>query len=151
MRYGGDEASGRDETEYALLESAMASELPVIGVCRGMQLIMDAMGTPLTRVEGHVAVRHRIVGLSGERTVNSYHTWAATTLAKPLRAVATCGDVIEAIDHEESLVSGIMWHPEREPALIHWMCSCFVPCLGQANEWSHPRRRTRLSSRLVDG
>jgi N5-(cytidine 5'-diphosphoramidyl)-L-glutamine hydrolase len=111
--YGG-QACGRDETERALLGWATDTDVPVLGVCRGAQLLLDAFGVRLVPVEGHVATRHVVNGDTGPRTVNSYHRHAAHAVTAPLRTTATCGDVVEAFEHRDARVAGIMWHPERE-------------------------------------
>jgi len=53
VQYGGD-APERDEVETWLLEFAITGNLPVLGVCRGMQLIQHYFGVKLMPVEGHV-------------------------------------------------------------------------------------------------
>ena len=109
-RYGGP-TPDRDEAERALLGWASAAGLPVLGVCRGAQLLLDAHGAELVAVDGHVAVRHV---LSDGRPVNSYHRRAALSVPPPLRVTATCGPVVEAFEHERAAITGVMWHPERE-------------------------------------
>ncbi len=111
--YGGP-ACGRDETERALLGWATDTGVPVLGVCRGAQLLLDAFGVGLVPVGGHVATRHVIDGDAAPRTVNSYHRYAAHAVTPPLRITATAGDVVEAFEHRDAPVAGIMWHPERE-------------------------------------
>jgi N5-(cytidine 5'-diphosphoramidyl)-L-glutamine hydrolase len=113
VAYGGP-ATGRDETERALLDWATAADVAVLGICRGAQLLLDAFGVPLEPVDGHVATRHEIRGDAPARTVNSYHRYAARGVADPLRATATCDGVVEAFEHRAAAVAGIMWHPERE-------------------------------------
>ncbi|MEU7433799.1 gamma-glutamyl-gamma-aminobutyrate hydrolase family protein [Streptomyces sioyaensis] len=112
--YGGPSPE-RDETEARLLGWAVQGGVPLLGVCRGMQVILRAFGARLVRVDGHVATRHEIVGTDGViRIVNSYHRLAAREVTAPLEATASCGDVIEAIRHRDARIQGIMWHPERE-------------------------------------
>jgi putative glutamine amidotransferase len=115
--YGGDSPE-RDLTEKALLGRAVAAELPVLGICRGMQLILTYFGTGLQPVTGHVAARHEVSGEWGNYVTNSYHSFAAGEVVRPLRPLmrSTDGNV-EAVGHEELPVLGIMWHPEREVAL----------------------------------
>jgi putative glutamine amidotransferase len=110
VAYGGP-ASGRDETEQALLGWATDNGIPVLGVCRGAQLLLDAFGVKLEPVEGHVATRHVI---TGGRSVNSYHRYAARSVTAPLSVTAVCDDVVEAFQHQYNDLAGIMWHPERE-------------------------------------
>jgi len=116
VAYGGP-PSGRDDAELALLGWATDNEVPVLGVCRGAQLLLAAFGVSLEPVPGHVATRHVVSGDAPARSVNSYHRHAARSpVTAPLRATATCGDVVEAFEHREAAVVGIMWHPEREDA-----------------------------------
>lgn len=119
--YGGT-TPDRDATEEHLLAWALAGRIPVLGVCRGMQVLMHFFGARLTPVDGHVATRHTLTpntpgggGPAAARTVNSYHALAARHAPAPLEATARCGDVIEAVRHTSAPLEGIMWHPEREP------------------------------------
>lgn len=111
--YGG-ETSERDETERAVLRWALEQHVPIVGVCRGMQLIADEFGTPLERVDGHVGRRHEVTTGEGARMVNSFHQWAVTVASPPLIATAMAGPVVEALRLKDALVFGLMWHPERE-------------------------------------
>lgn len=116
----------RDETETALLNFALATKLPVFGVCRGLQFLNYHFSGSLGTVDGHVATSHDValddawVGYYGPSvTVNSYHNVAipADGLATPLQATATdsVGNV-EAARHRDLPVAGVMWHPERQGA-----------------------------------
>jgi putative glutamine amidotransferase len=112
---GGD-APERDRTETALLNLALRTRLPVVGVCRGMQVLLRRFGVPLTRVTGHVSPRQTVLVDGRERVVNSYHTWAAVRTEPPLWTWAIGpGGVVKGIRHETEPVLGIMWHPERMP------------------------------------
>jgi gamma-glutamyl-gamma-aminobutyrate hydrolase PuuD len=110
---GGD-APERDATENALLDMAESRGLPVLGVCRGMQLIQQRCAVPLERVEGHVTQRQTI-HINGEpMQVNSYHRFAARESRPPLEVWAVAGDgVVKAVRHTGRATTGIMWHPER--------------------------------------
>jgi N5-(cytidine 5'-diphosphoramidyl)-L-glutamine hydrolase len=110
---GGD-APERDAVEQALLDLAARRELPVLGVCRGMQVIQQRFAIPLQRVEGHVAQR-QVIQIDGEpREVNSYHHFAAFDSRPPLDVWAVADDgVVKAIRHSAVPMTGIMWHPER--------------------------------------
>jgi putative glutamine amidotransferase len=114
--YGGD-APERDATEAVLLDYAEDRALPVIGVCRGMQVILHRQGVKLERVEGHVAVLHG-VRIDGRRVeVNSYHNFAAFDAPAPLEPWAVADDgVVEAVRTQDRRVVGVMWHPERMAA-----------------------------------
>ena len=110
---GGD-APERDALEHELLQLAERRGLPVLGVCRGMQVIQDRFGIPLRRVEGHVASRQTICIEGRREEVNSYHCYGALECRAPLEAWAIADDgVIKAIRHSSLPITGIMWHPER--------------------------------------
>lgn len=111
----------RDETEGLLIKNAFANNLPILGVCRGMQLLALQSGEELVRISNHIAKRH-FINLSDTQQskkveVNSFHGWALKALKQnsnwKIKAVADDGS-IEAIEHKLKKVMGIMWHPERE-------------------------------------
>jgi N5-(cytidine 5'-diphosphoramidyl)-L-glutamine hydrolase len=111
--YGGD-APDRDETETALLDLAERRDLPVLGVCRGMQMIQHRFGARLEKVHGHVTPRQRI-SIDGKSVeVNSYHNFGAMEVYPPLMTWAIAEDgVIKAVRHTGGRMIGVMWHPER--------------------------------------
>jgi gamma-glutamyl-gamma-aminobutyrate hydrolase PuuD len=111
--YGGD-ASERDNTENALLDIAENRALPILGVCRGMQMIQHRFGVRLERVSGHVAKR-QVISVDGKPVeVNSYHCYGASETLPPLSAWAFSKDgVVKAVHHANQRMMGIMWHPER--------------------------------------
>ena len=116
----GGNAPERDEVENALLGFAERRRLPVLGVCRGMQVIQQRFAVPLRRVEGHVTPRQVIQIDHQPAEVNSYHHFAAFESRPPLQTWAMADDgVIKAVRHATSSITGIMWHPER--------CSPFRP------------------------
>ena len=111
--YGGD-APERDEAENELIDIAERRNLPVIGVCRGMQVLQHRYGVPLERVEGHVAPRQDIL-IEGRRAeVNSYHTFGARENREPLEVWAVAPDgIVKAVRHIAGRKLAMMWHPER--------------------------------------
>ena len=128
----------RDGFELALVRAALArGDLPVLCICRGMQLLNVALGGDLVphipdhfgdRVshrhpdvrpvehEVHLEPASRLGAILGatELSVHSVHHQAVSRLGTGLRAVAWSPDgVIEAIESDEHpFVLGVQWHPE---------------------------------------
>lgn len=114
------EAPERDATEAALLMQAAARRIPVLAVCRGMQMVQHALGGTLERIDGHVAQPHALQpcaeGVGPELWTNSFHTWAIRrdALAEALRPLYEHADgSIEAARHRKLPWLAVMWHPER--------------------------------------
>ena len=107
----------RDATECALLDYAQRLQLPMLGICRGMQMMAHWAGTGLRPISGHVRTRHNLLGeISGQ--VNSYHDYSLAGCPNDFDIIATSADgEIEAIRHQSLSWEGWMWHPEREPVL----------------------------------
>ncbi|MCB0733455.1 MAG: gamma-glutamyl-gamma-aminobutyrate hydrolase family protein [Flavobacteriales bacterium] len=111
----------RDRTEKSLLEHCRKMKHPVIGVCRGMQLMGSMDNQKLVQVEHHAGTRHRVTMRTMELPilpeVNSYHNWAFDKLSdqSEYEVVATTDEGhIECIMHHNLPWIGMMWHPERE-------------------------------------
>lgn len=105
----------RDTTESSLLEHAHIHGLPLLGICRGMQMIAHHAGGELKPVAGHVRTRHVLSGQVAAE-VNSYHGFALATCPSGFEVLARSEDgEIEAIGHLALPWQGWMWHPEREP------------------------------------
>lgn len=104
----------RDATELDLLNWAQERALPVLGICRGMQLMAVRAGGRLRRVEGHVRSRHQLSGAIAA-SVNSYHGMGLDGCPPGYRVMATAEDgEVEAFAHASLPWAGWMWHPERE-------------------------------------
>lgn len=103
----------RDSTERSLIAYAALHSLPLLGICRGMQMLAVEAGASLRRVDGHATGPHCISGdITGE--VNSFHEWALASLPEGYRELARSADGnIEAMAHQGLPWEGWMWHPER--------------------------------------
>jgi len=109
----GTQAS-RDEFELNLLQEAERARIPVLGICRGMQVMMSTQRVELEELDAHSGTRHHITGeFSGE--VNSFHNFGVKIDPVGFEAIAHAEDhSVEAIRHKSNPWLGIMWHPERE-------------------------------------
>lgn len=104
----------RDVFELALLKEAERAGIPVLGICRGMQIMMSSQGIELVELDSHSGTRHQIKGeFSGE--VNSFHNFGVKVDPVGFDAISHAEDhSVEAIRHKTNPWLGIMWHPERE-------------------------------------
>jgi putative glutamine amidotransferase len=127
----------RDMFEAALYRQASALRLPVLAICRGMQLVNVLRGGSLVQqIPGHwqdnPASRrsHRIdvdpgsalaeaAGHDSVVEVNSYHHQGIDVLGQGLSVTATCGDVIEAVEDRDTDLVAVQWHPEHMTATTH--------------------------------
>ena len=118
----------RDRAELELLERFAAEGRPVLGICRGLQVINVFFGGTLIQdLPGHSAVGNRdrlhLVNaapegfgrLWGDRpVVNSAHHQAVERLGEGLRAVQWAMDgTVEGLVHKTLPVWAVQWHPER--------------------------------------
>ena len=117
-------APERDATEARLLDHAATRTLPVLGACRGMQMMISHAAGTLVRVDGHVRKPHAIAvidergwPLRDRRVVNSFHDWGAGRDGLgALVALAVAPDgTVEAACHPALPQVCVMWHPERAP------------------------------------
>ncbi|MDG1144059.1 MAG: gamma-glutamyl-gamma-aminobutyrate hydrolase family protein [Burkholderiales bacterium] len=110
----------RDFTESVLLNHASASGLPVLGICRGMQMLAHFDGVASELVGSHVGTHHALEGESVTRgelpaVVNSFHNYGLYVRPPDYKVLALApGGSIEAMRHVDHLWEGWMWHPERE-------------------------------------
>ncbi len=104
----------RDNTERALLNHARSHQLPLLGICRGMQMMAHWAGSRLRPVSGHARTRHQLTGIISAE-VNSYHNYSLDGCPEDFEVLARSVDgEIEAIIHVSLPWEGWMWHPERE-------------------------------------
>jgi putative glutamine amidotransferase len=131
----------RDAFEIALTRSAIERDVPVLGICRGMQLINVALGGSLTQdlpehlgheqhrkvigsfdgsdhdvdvLDGTLAMR--VIGAARHGT-KSHHHQGVDRLGEGLRvsAVSPADELIEAVElPDRAFVLGVQWHPEAD-------------------------------------
>lgn len=109
----------RDETEKHLLKWAVNKSIPILGICRGMQMISNFYGVEIIKCKNHVNVRHKLkINRKGKiftHNVNSFHDNSIEKCPSNFEIMAQETDgVIEAIKHKYLKIECWMWHPERE-------------------------------------
>ncbi|MDD4515305.1 gamma-glutamyl-gamma-aminobutyrate hydrolase family protein [Massilibacteroides sp.] len=130
----------RDEYDLILLRLAVNRQLPILGICRGHQVINLAFGGTLfqdiysqnsqplikhsqkidriypshsVRIEDGTHFLRKIYGDTKSLLVNSFHHQSVNIVAPEFLAAATAPDGInEAITHSEKQIYGVQWHPE---------------------------------------
>ncbi|MEU1404307.1 gamma-glutamyl-gamma-aminobutyrate hydrolase family protein [Streptomyces sp. NPDC005728] len=126
----GPPAPERDAWELALIDAALRAGVPLLGICRGMQLLNVALGGTLVQhLDGHAEVvgvfgAHPVKPVPGtlyagivpeETDVPTYHHQAVERLGAGLVPSAHAADgTVEAVElpSGEGWVLGVQWHPE---------------------------------------
>jgi putative glutamine amidotransferase len=146
-RYGGaadDRIYGvepdRDALEIALVGDVLEAGLPLLAICRGLQVLNVALGGTLhphvpdlpgvvahgepgggsaTVHDVRLAPGSRVALAAGRTEVvsSSHHHQAVHDLGRGLSAVGWTEDgLVEAVEHDEGWVLGVQWHPEHTAA-----------------------------------
>ncbi|MDA3146996.1 gamma-glutamyl-gamma-aminobutyrate hydrolase family protein [Leucobacter sp. UCMA 4100] len=157
LRYGGEHTEkvygvdqNQDEVDFWMVSYALEHGLPLMGICRGAQLINVAHGGTLYEdlpegsgrhhnniseaADSSVFVEHRVtvdpeslvaesLGGATEAMVRSAHHQCVRDLGEGLRVVARAEDgTVEAFEGEQGWLIGVQWHPEaeREAGLVKY-------------------------------
>jgi putative glutamine amidotransferase len=147
----GDTDLELDETELSMFRQARERELPVLGICRGQQVINVAMGGSLVQhLEGHevraLGRRHlahtievdpssELGRAAGEHKirVNSLHHQAIKDLAVGLQQTAHGDDgTVEGIESDDGLIVAVQCHPEELTTDLPWARALFERFVARA-------------------
>ncbi len=149
----------RDGAEFKLIDMAMREHLPILGICRGLQVLNVYFGgTLIVDLEKYCGRKHRAISSDKDRyhsvklfegshlkefirqetgEVNSAHHQAADRIGSGLKVVARAEDgTVEAIEGNDDLPSQIVsvqWHPERiqfENPFARGVLELFGSCLS---------------------
>ena len=147
--------TGRDRLEIKLIQQALEKDIPILGICRGMQLINIHLGGTLYEDIGHfyqetaqvrtVFPRKRIYILPKTKLkkilhtstcrVNALHHQAIEKLAEGMiRPAVEKNPIIQAVEHTGyPFLMGVQWHPEY---MLHqprqrWLFIAFVKACRQ--------------------
>ncbi|MDX1696556.1 MAG: gamma-glutamyl-gamma-aminobutyrate hydrolase family protein, partial [Ketobacteraceae bacterium] len=129
----------RDEMEKHIIQYALREQLPILGICRGSQLLNIVLGgslyqqiqdfygeTPfvrslLPRKRVELEKNSRLSGIFHSHTtvINALHNQAIKETGTNVRITARdLAGVVQAIEYEESdFVIGVQWHPEYLPQM----------------------------------
>ncbi|HEV2218566.1 MAG TPA: gamma-glutamyl-gamma-aminobutyrate hydrolase family protein [Candidatus Dormibacteraeota bacterium] len=140
-----------DDTELLMFKQARERELPVLGICRGQQVINVAMGGTLVqhledhdiRTHGRSHLAHTIevdpsseLGhAAGEHKirVNSFHHQAVKQLAPGLHESATGEDgTVEGVETDDGLIVAVQCHPEELTTDLPWARRLFERFVARA-------------------
>ena len=153
--YGAEPASelmdpepARDAQELALLDAAAAAELPVLAICRGLQVVNVWRGGTLhQQVPAHGCfeepphkLQHEVTFTSGSvlagvygpsMIVNSLHHQTVDRLGEGLRVTAESPDgTVEGLECADAPVVAVQWHPELMPEpdpIFDWFVARTAP------------------------
>jgi putative glutamine amidotransferase len=155
-----------DDLDLRVLEYALAHDMPVLAICRGMQLLNVAFGGQLIQdLPGHrpepqderrVPVKHliylapgakaaAIIGSAGFFRVNSWHHQGLREAHRSPRLMSTAYSVddglIEGLESpEHSWVIGLQCHPERQDEVPRTFANLFAAFLERAEIYSSALR-----------
>ncbi len=159
----------RDAWEIALFHGAEARRMPVLAICRGLQLVNvakggtlhqhlpEALGTERYRIGGGVFATNavtvdddsRLAGMVGAGTldVHSYHHQAIDRLGDGLVVSARTDDgLVQAVEAEgEQYLVGVQWHPEENAEDRR----LFAGLVGEASVYRSSRDAREISSAKV--
>ncbi len=160
----------RDPFEMTLAREAVRRNMPVLGICRGLQVLNVALGGTLIQDipsdvenavthetgENRVEIAHDVTIEPGSRLaallsttrvgVNSFHHQAAKGLGKGLTPCATSPEdgIIEGLEmRDRAFVVAVQWHPENFWKTSPGFDGLFNGFVDAARTWAESRRAPR--------
>jgi len=163
--YGGESGDGflvdraRDEFEIRLIRAAIELDMPILGICRGIQIFNVAHGGTIRNLRNdEVLSQHHGIDTdsfsahdvevvdgtrlaayigAGRHRVNSFHGQAVGRVGSNLRVCATADDgVVEAVERpDRSFAIAIQWHPEIASLTDETALALLKALVRQADEY----------------
>ena len=108
------EYKSRDFLEKTLIQYSLKKKKPMLGICRGMQMVGSFFGATIAPINNHVNTTRKINGHIN-KNIKCFHNYRITKCPKEIKILAQAEDgCVEAIKIKDYPIIGIMWHPERE-------------------------------------
>jgi len=113
----------RNNIEKNLIKICFKKKIPILGICRGAQLLNKSFGGKISKIKKHMRTRHNIFFTNREfikknfLNVNSFHNDGIkkNDLSKSFKVLASDKHKnIEMFISNNKKIIGTMWHPERE-------------------------------------
>lgn len=102
-----------DFLDFLLIRYAIINDIPILGICRGMQALNVYFNGSLKNIKGHYSKKHYIYFNNKKILVNSYHHQAINKIGDGLIIKAISNDnIIEIIKHNQYKILGLEFHPE---------------------------------------
>ncbi len=111
----------RDKFEYKLLKYSIQKKIPIVGVCKGFQVIANYYGGKIRKCKNHVGTTHTLKIDNQSKfinykklTVNSFHNYGILNLPDQFNIISKTNDkFIEIAEHKKKNILCFMFHPER--------------------------------------
>ena len=113
----------RNKIEKNLIKKAIKKKIPILGICRGAQLLNISFGGKIKKVRNQMRTRHNVYIIKNDiikkkvLNVNSFHNFGIkkNNLSKKFVKIAFDKEKnIEMFVSKKHKIIGVMWHPERE-------------------------------------
>ena len=108
----------RDKTEFILLTYALKNNIPLLGICRGMQFIAKEFGAKLIPIKGFINARDKLIGELNHKPLFFFNFGIANCPEGFYIIAKSSTGIIHGIKHKKFKLEGWMWHPEREKNFV---------------------------------